>query len=418
MLELIKKYINREKAPEMLRWPVIYTLGQAMVRSNLLRFPYRATALMVEYGLEETKKVYNRRLPFVWTSAFFPTELLHALGIPIFSPEVAAALAASFGFQEHFLKEAESRWWGRDNCSFHRCAIGGLFSRYYPLPSAFCASSHLCEGAVLMFSSLARVYNRPFLLLDVPVEQDDDSLSYVTGQLWQIISSLEEITGISFQHEKLQEAVANAEGTRRVLQKINELRLHPYSPFTAKEAFNFLYLNFTGLGSRAMLRVYETLAKELEERIRENNTFKKPPRFKLLWLHLPPFYRNNILEYLEEKGARVVFEEFNHVYWGAMDASRPLESIAGRMLSHFSYGHISRRIEIIKELAAKYDVDGVIHFSHWGCRQSCGSLRIIRDSLQKEGLPFLVLDGDCVDNRNYAPGQVQTRIDGFLEMLG
>jgi benzoyl-CoA reductase/2-hydroxyglutaryl-CoA dehydratase subunit BcrC/BadD/HgdB len=417
LLDLIKKYMAREKGPDMLRRPAIYSLGQAMVRYNLLKFPYRATAMMVEYGLEQTKKVYNRRLPFVWTSAFFPTELLHAMGIPAFSPEIAAALAASLGFQGNFLREAESRWWGRDNCSFHRCAIGGLFSHYYPLPSAFCASSHLCEGAVLMFGSLARVYHRPFMLLDVPVEQEDDSLNYVIGQLKQIISSLEEITGITLQNGKLQEAVANAEGTRRAMQEINELRRHPYSPLTSREAFSYLYLNFTGLGSRAMLRVYETLARELEERIREKKTPEKPLRFKLLWLHLPPFYRNNILEYLEEKGARVVFEEFNHVYWGAMDVSRPLESIAGRMLSHFSYGHISRRIEIIKELAADYNVDGVIHFSHWGCRQSCGSLRMIRDSLQKEGLPFLVLDGDCIDNRNYAPGQVQTRIDGFLEML-
>ena len=82
MLELIKRYLSREKAPDILRWPFTYSLGQAMIRGRLLRFPYRAAAMMVEYGLEETKKVYNRRLPSVWASAFFPTELLHALGIP------------------------------------------------------------------------------------------------------------------------------------------------------------------------------------------------------------------------------------------------------------------------------------------------------------------------------------------------
>lgn len=417
MLELIKKYLAREKAPELLRSPFVYTLGQALLHCNLLKFPYRATSIMVDYGLEQTKKAYSRRLPSVWTSAFFPTELLHALGIPLFSPEVAAALAASFGFQEYFLKEAENRWFGRDNCSFHRCAVGGLLARYYPLPGAFCVTSHLCEGAVFTFSNLAGLYRRPLLLLDVPVERDDEALNYIVAQLREIISALEKIAGVSLQEEKLKEAVANAEATRRAMEKVNDLRLHPDSPLTAREAFSFLYLYFTGLGSSAMRRAYETLAQELEERIEEKKGSAKAPRFKLLWLHLPPFYRNNILEYLEEKGARVVFEEFNHVYWGTMDPARPLESIAARMLAHFSYGHINRRIEVIKELAAKYDVDGIIHFSHWGCRQSCGSLRIIRDSLQKEGLPFLELDGDCIDKRNYAPGQVQTRIDGFLEML-
>jgi len=292
-----------------------------------------------------------------------------------------------------------------------------VFSRHYPVPSAFCASSHLCEGAVFMFNNLASYFGRPFLLLDVPVEGGESSLAYVTGQLRGMVSSLEAIAGRSLQPEKLQKAVANAEKARQAMLRVNELRRDPRSPLTSKEAFGYLFLYFTGLGSEAMPRIYETLAGELEERIRENRDLRAAPRFKLLWLHLPPFYRNNILDYLEQRGARVVFEDFNHVYWEAMDVSRPLESIARRMLSHFSYGHVDRRIDLIKELAARYEVDGVIHFAHWGCRQSCGPLKIVRDSLQKEGLPFLVLDGDCVDSRNYAPGQVQTRIDGFLEML-
>lgn len=419
MLELIKKYLDRGKAPAPMRWPLIYSLGLALLRCGLLKFPYKAAALMVEYGLEQHKRAYSGREPFVWTSAFFPTELVHALGLPLFSPEVAAALAASFGFQGHFLNEAENRWWGRDNCSFHRCAIGGLFADFYPLPGAFCVSSHLCEGAVFMFANLARIYNRPFLLLDVPMERDDAAFEYVMCQLKGLISSLEKISGTTLREERLQEAVSNAEAARRALEKVNSLRLHPASPFTAKEAFSYLYINFTGLGSSAMPRIYETLAQELKVRIdkREKEPSREKPRFKLLWLHLPPFFRNNILDYLEEKGARIVFEEFNHVYWGEMDPSKPLESIARRMLAHFSYGPVDRRIAVIKELAEKYKVDGVVHFSHWGCRQSCGSLSIIREELQKEGLPFLVLDGDCVDSRNYASGQLQTRIDGFLEML-
>ena len=32
-------------------------------------------------------------------------------------------------------------------------------------------------------------------------------------------------------------------------------------------------------------------------------------------------------------------------------------------------------------------------------------------------LPLLDLDGDCVDDRNYSPGQIKTRVQGFFEML-
>jgi benzoyl-CoA reductase/2-hydroxyglutaryl-CoA dehydratase subunit BcrC/BadD/HgdB len=417
MLELIKNKVIVGKEPNFLRRPYVYSLTKAMIHLNVLKFPSRAAAMMVDFGLEQTRQIFNRDIPSVWVSAFFPTEILQAFGLPSFSAEVASALAASLDFQNNFLQETEKRWWSRDNCSFHRCAMGGLFAGYFPVPSAFCASSHLCEGAVFLFENLARQYNRPFLLLDTPQADDHAALSYLTGQLEGIISSLEEVTGKRLLPGKLEEAVINVEETRRAMVKVNQLRRHPQSPLSAREAFNFLYLLFTSLGNKAVTRIYETLAQELEKKITETKNHEEPP-IKLLWLHLPPFYRNDIMDYLEAKGAQVVFEDFSHVYWDPMDVNRPLESIARRMLSHFNYGHIQRRIDVIKELSVTYGVDGVIHFSHWGCRQSCGSLKIIRDSLKKEGLPLLVLDGDCIDSRNYSPGQVQTRIDGFLEMLG
>lgn len=420
MLEFIKNKIIKSKAPAMFRLPFVYSLGKAMVRCNLLKFSYRSAAMTTEYGLEQVRKIFKGRSPHVWTSAFFPTELLHALDIVSFSPEVLSAVIASLGFQHNFLEEAESRWWSRDNCSFHRCAMGGLFSSYYPVPSAFCVSSHLCEGGVFMFNNLAKRYNRPFILLDTPLDNNANALVYVTRQLQKMITLLEEIAGTRLRAEKLAEAVRNTEKTRRAMLKVNELRRHPYSLLRSKDAFAYLYLYFTGLGSRVAPGIYETLAAELERKIKESQNSKgeeASPRYRLLWLHLPPFYQNGIMDYLEANGAKLVFEDFSHVYWEPGDIGNPLEYIAYRMLSHFNYGHIDRRIKTIKELARRYKVDGVIHFSHWGCRQSSGSLNIIRRSLQEEGLPFLVLDGDCVDSRNYASGQVQTRIDGFLEML-
>lgn len=420
MLEFIKNKIIKGKAPAMFRLPLVYSLGKAMVRCNLLKFPYRSAAMTAEYGLGQIRKIFKGNSPYVWVSAFFPTELLHALGIVSFSPEVISALVTSLGFQKDFLEEAESRWWSRDNCSFHRCAMGGLFLNYYPVPAAFCASSHLCEGGVFMFNNLARHYNRPFILLDTPLENNASTLAYVTRQLQKIITRLEDVAGTRLRAEKLEEAVLHTEKTRQAMLKVNELRRHPYSPLSSRDAFAYLYLSFTGLGSRAVPVIYETLAAELERKIDERRNSKNVeplPRYKLLWLHLQPFYQNGIMDYFEARGAKLVFEDFNHVYWEPRDIESPLDYIAYRMLSHFNYGHIERRIKTIKELARRYKVDGVVHFSHWGCRQSNGSINIIRRSLQEEGLPFLVLDGDCVDNRNYASGQIQTRIDGFLEML-
>ncbi|MEW5920640.1 MAG: 2-hydroxyacyl-CoA dehydratase family protein [Bacillota bacterium] len=417
-LNQIGKKIARGVSRHILHWPLLYSLGQETVRRGLLKFPYESKRMLVDYGMGQIKEAYRRNAVLVWSSAFSPTELYYALGITHFSPEVASAMVASFGFQEMFLKEAESRWWGRDNCAFHRCAMGGVFLDYFPRPRAFCASTHLCDGAVLLFNNLAARYRRPFFLLDTPLKQDHGALNYVVQQLKSIIASLEELSGKKMQAEKLEEAVACAEAARRELEEVNRLRRHPLSPFNTRDAIAYLYLYFNGVGSPVTPHIYNTLAWELKEKINGAEAAAlKPPRFRLLWLHMPPIYRNNMLAYLEGKGARAVFEEFSHVYWEPMDPGRPLHSIARRMLSHFGHGPVERRLHAIKTMVERYKVDGVIHFSHWGCRQNCGSVKAIRDFLRREGIPLLLLDGDCIDNRNYAPGQVQTRIDGFLEML-
>ena len=87
------------------------------------------------------------------------------------------------------------------------------------------------------------------------------------------------------------------------------------------------------------------------------------------------------------------------------------------MLSHFLLGKIENRINAIQEMAEDYKIDGVILFSHWGCRQSNGGARIIKDSLKEIGIPTLVLDGDCVDQNNSSKGQIKTRMQGFIEIL-
>jgi len=87
------------------------------------------------------------------------------------------------------------------------------------------------------------------------------------------------------------------------------------------------------------------------------------------------------------------------------------------MLSNPLRGSGENRIKAMKNLAESYNIDGVIMFSHWGCRQSNGLSRMIKDSFNKQGIPVLVLEGDCVDINNCPAGQIKTRDEGFAEIL-
>ena len=69
----------------------------------------------------------------------------------------------------------------------------------------------------------------------------------------------------------------------------------------------------------------------------------------------------------------------------------------------------------IVEKAKTSKAQGVIGFTLKFCDPYLARIPMIREALQKEGIPFLMLEGDCTMG---SIGQQQTRIEAFTEMLG
>lgn len=69
----------------------------------------------------------------------------------------------------------------------------------------------------------------------------------------------------------------------------------------------------------------------------------------------------------------------------------------------------------IVERAKAVHAKGVIGFTLKFCDPYLARMPMIRQALQKESIPFLVLEGDCTMG---SMGQQQTRIEAFTEMLG
>ncbi|MBL6994866.1 2-hydroxyacyl-CoA dehydratase subunit D [Desulfobacula sp.] len=74
-------------------------------------------------------------------------------------------------------------------------------------------------------------------------------------------------------------------------------------------------------------------------------------------------------------------------------------------------GSIAQRIV---ERAKKSNAKGVIGFTLKFCDPYLARVPMIRQALQKESIPFLMLEGDCTTG---SMGQQQTRIEAFTEML-
>ncbi|NPV54992.1 MAG: 2-hydroxyacyl-CoA dehydratase [Firmicutes bacterium] len=455
---------------EVMRW------GLALRRVfGLSRHSLEAASLLAEFGLGQVGMAFGRgrvsglgrRRPVIWTSAFAPTELLYALDLVPFSPEIASAAIASIGLSGKMLNIAEDHWYARDSCSFHRCAAGAALEGYLPRPDALVAASHLCDGAPKLFGNLARALGAEFYLIDTPwvtgggagdardtrdaghagdaegaEDTEDgggafrDALEYYARQLEALAYALAHRFNRRVDMSRFARAIEFSNEARHYAIEVNKLKKRKPCPVLGAEVLGFVAALFWGFGTRDVVRIYKRLYEEVLARAEGRAEARQgwagkgriaqgdgdgegaPERHRLLWMHLKPFYPNGLWRKMEvELGARIVFDEFSRIYWDEMDPERPFESLARKALSHFGYGRIERRIDAALQAVDEYSIDGVIHFSHWGCRQATGGVWAIKEALKARGIPMLVLDGDCVDGRNYSEGQVMTRIEGFLEML-
>ena len=227
-------------------------------------------------------------------------------------------------------------------------------------------------------------------------------------------------TGREPDYSKFREVINLSNEFRKWAIKVNDLRkdLTEYPPYF--NALNYILPFHVLSGTEKAVTLYKHMYRELKKYSytqQEKNGSKKNPPKRILWMHLKPYYKSEIFDILKKENCIVSFEEINYVYWPELDPLKPFESLAKKMLSHFLGGKIDNLVNVILDLAREYKIDGVVLFSHWGCRQSNGGARIIKDNLKKLSIPTLVIDGDCVDRNNSSHGQIKTRMQGFLEIL-
>ena len=415
--------MNRQRTERLTRWiirrPIMYDLMRGALRLYYAREENPAFRIWVSFLLRTHREAFARSRPVIWCSAFVPTELVHGLGgVPV-HPEIVASLIAYFNISDWFLEKADTRI-STDLCSFYRIALGMAMADHLPRPDLLISASTLCDGSNKFFGYLSQLYGVPHFFLDVPYQNGAQGRRYLTDQFRDLIDSVVCLTGIPWIKERTDRVVRRSNQAREYLLQVNTLREACPAPFPGSEALSYgAGMIFCSLGTAQAVDFFRTLYGFIRQRVRQGVGHLSREKRRLLWLHhIRPYYPNNIFDVLGGKRAAVVFEEVSHVYWDPLAEDTLLESLGDKMMANPGNGPLEGRLNTALQLARRYQVDGVIHFSHWGCRQSSGGASAIADALKKDGIPCMILDGDGGDPSNYSPGQTQTRLEAFLEMLG
>jgi len=407
--------------------------------------------------IKSISRAYNPKNTVAYGSLFLPYEMFHALDMAPFLPEVMGGFTGGLGIADRTLKEASSRWYTPDLCTFHRSASGAVELDIFPVPNFLICSNLACDAAQKTFYMDAKKFGLEdnYYLIDTPYDKDESSVKYLAAQLEAVSADICRKSGKNLDIAKFKKAIILSNEFRKWALKAMDIRKELIIYPRNFDGLNFI-LPFHGLaGTRDAADVYKTMYFELNRFLKKQNSGSiKNSSFrriadgsgteiegnesitvnganlsstsgksggdkvkKILWLHLKPYYNNNIFNLLANNNYKVVFEEISNVYWPELDPEKPFESLAIKMLSHPLNGSVQNRVNAILKMAKDFNVDGVIMFAHWGCRHSNGGARIIKDSLKEIDIPMLLLDGDCLNKNNSSEGQMLTRLQGFMEIV-
>ena len=397
----------------------------------------RLMQIILQY-VNRTKMTVFKTWPYFGAfSAGFPSEFTSAMGFFPGYPEAYAALVGTAGCTVPAIEHAESLGYNRDLCSYMKTSIGASRMNWpedfggHRVADAYFSANLVCDTHLKWFENEAKIHNKPHFALDVPnlvagegEDRLEEYVDYVEAQLWDLIAFLEKLTKKPFNKAKFMEIVNNSAEICRLFRELYEYR----KCFPANAYFewvrSFMLPMVSQWNQKDAIRYYRKHLKMAQKRYGNSKVIASGrEKYRVLWEGITLWYNVDLYQkILAEKGAYIVAEPYTYSFAGrskpATDFKETLRRMARDMIIVPFTLNLDRRITYFDTLIQEFDLDGIIMHANQSCRPSSTGLLDLKEALsEKWGIPILMMNTDHCDPRAYAEGPMNTRVDGFVELM-
>jgi benzoyl-CoA reductase/2-hydroxyglutaryl-CoA dehydratase subunit BcrC/BadD/HgdB len=303
-----------------------------------------------------------------------------------------------------------------NNCSVMRGMWQQVLGEKYAFLDGM-VNSPVCDGMRRLHDNWLEFKKLPYMdVIYFPRKATDDALQMYLIDLERWRERLSEFRGQRIRDNELVRSIALYNRTRELMQQFCELRKRERPPVTGVEALETMKAS-----GRMPREQYNDLLEQLLDEIkRSGREIKKGKRLMIVGNDV---HNSDWMAVLEELDAVVVTDEMITVgtryFWGKVDTSLPpMEGIARHYLFNRpqdSTIYLSNRYDHIFKLAKDYKVDGVVSDVVRFCAPLENDKPWLQKAMDARGIPLLQLGVDYCENPS---GQMRTRVEAFLEMLG
>ncbi len=372
-------------------------------------------------------------------------EVLQSFGIHTIFPEVNGLQTAVRHIADDYIAQGEDYGFSTDVCGYVKADVGlQLRGGDHPMGKipkpSLAVYTNACNTYLKWAEIWERMYNMPSVTIDVPgsraelrhtwkghVDFEND-LKYVRGQIEELITVCEQVTGQKFDIDRLRETMHYTNVMLERYERLVELNKAvpaPYNAVTDGTVFLGVANGFRGRAEGA--QYFTDLVEEMEYKVANGIGTTFDEKYRLVFVGVPcyPIFRRFNEMFTEWGGAFVGSSYMWFASGGAntgfqYDLNNPLDSLAEGLLvttrdamdtMFFSNRHIVDNIE-------PYKIDGVVYHPIKSCRTvSTGLADNRRAVIEETGAATLFIESDHMDKRVVSEAQMKNRIDAFFEGL-
>jgi len=313
----------------------------------------------------------------------------------------------------------------RNTCALIKSFFGFKMAGLCPYTEAcdLVIGETTCDGKKKAYEIFADY--KPTFVLEVPQMKAPADRELWLGELTRLAARIEEVSGRTITAEGLRKGIATVNAKRAALQRLARLRKARPAPISGLDALLINQVQFYDDPARFTAQL-EAICDELEERVAATQGVAPATAPRVLISGCPMAAPNwKVPAIVEQSGAIVVGEEScvgergtrNLVAETGETVDEMLRNIADRYLQIdcACFTPNTERLDHIVEMARDLEADAVLHYSLMFCTPYLMEARAVRECLKTEGIPLLEVE---TDYSTEDMGQLQTRIQAFLEMLG
>ena len=304
------------------------------------------------------------------------------------------------------------------NCSFPKHTFNqALRGEFDFLDGLICISS--CDHVRRIYDNWKQQLSTPYLtVMSLPKKIGEAQVDWYYEEINILREGLGKFLGVEITDDRLRDAIKQVNETRSLQRQMYELRKRERPPISGAEALAVMVA-----GSSLPRERYNDLLRTLLADL-ENVQGKSGYRARLMIVGSElddPEY----LQVIEDQGGLVVTDSIcfgTRTMW--VDCSEtepdPVRALARYYIQERPScprmnGAQPARAAFVQDMVKEFAVDGVIGERMLFCDFWCAEHYMNKADLKEAGIPFIQIDREYILS---GKGQLQTRIQAFLETMG